>query len=148
MKIWIPSFGICWIRYYTVQELINVLPKLVRDCMLISASLYVKVHVHILYLYCSHPTTRISRYFIYGDFYVIRYLYSFSSKKARQLKRAENEYKFTICNYRGSPVSTVFWSMRFCTIRGITLIGNWIQMSKSTFFNINWWKTLLFKNQK
>ena len=25
--------------------------------------------------------------------------------------------------YRGFPVSTVFWSMRFCTIKGIALIG-------------------------
>ena len=55
---------IWWTRYYAVQELINVLPKLVRDCMLISASRYVKVHVHILYFYCSHPTTRIGTSFM------------------------------------------------------------------------------------
>ena len=41
--------------------------------------------------------------------------------------------------YMGSPVSTVFRLMRFCTIRGIALIGDW--------FSTKTWKIGQFKFQ-
>ena len=55
--------------------------------------------------------------------------------------------------YRGSPVSTIFWLMRFCTIRGIALIGEWFstktceiaqfEFQSPLFYNIFRWKNLL-----
>ena len=62
---------------------------------------------------------------------------------------------FISVNYKlqGSPVSTVFWLMRFRTIKGIALIGDWFstksceigkfEVQSPLFYKIVMWKNLL-----